>query len=56
LTLKMERMRKDMQLEFSVTMEVEDNNGKLCILIKLIKTEQREWTLNSVSTSTDHST
>jgi 5-hydroxyisourate hydrolase-like protein (transthyretin family) len=42
LTLKMARMRKDMQLEFGVTMEVEDNNGKLCILIKLIKTEQRE--------------
>jgi hypothetical protein len=37
LMLKVAKMKKDIQLEFGVTTEVNINNGKLSILTKLIK-------------------
>jgi hypothetical protein len=37
------------------TMVREDKNGKYCILIRLIKTEQRESIRSSDFTSIDHS-
>lgn len=49
------RTKKGKPLKLGVTVEVKDNNGKLCILIKQRLIKLRDLTSNLVSKSTNHS-
>jgi hypothetical protein len=54
--LKEEKMLKDKQSVFGVTIEESINNGKLSILIRLMLLQQRALIRTSASILTDHST